>query len=61
MINFIYVIEYDFYPRSIYDDSLIEFRKEFFQKLERQEFKAYEYKGDLPQNIIDIDKIPVYI
>jgi hypothetical protein len=30
-------------------------------QLERQEFKAYEYKGDLPQNIIDIDKIPVYI
>jgi hypothetical protein len=30
-------------------------------QLERQEFKAYEYKGEVPLNIIDIDKILVYI
>jgi hypothetical protein len=30
-------------------------------QLERPEFDAYVYKGDIPANIIDIDKIPVYI
>jgi len=30
-------------------------------QLERPEFDAYEYKGEVPVNIIDIDKIPAYI
>jgi hypothetical protein len=30
-------------------------------QLERQEFDAYVYKGEVPANVIDIDKIPVYI
>jgi hypothetical protein len=30
-------------------------------QLERQEFKAFEYKGEVPSNLIDIDKISSYI
>ena len=30
-------------------------------QLDRPEFDSYVYKGDLPANVIDIDKIPAYI